>query len=393
MRDSKIIFLNQMAGPLFRELAEDIATELGHSILFTGHNQTVNHHSVKKLDIIKGIAYNRSNFILRVFTWTKYFVDSIYLVLKSSDKTLLFINTNPPYLGLVGSLFKSIRKQDYAILIYDIYPELLISLGKLKEGRISKFWRKVNGCILRDAKIIFTINTEMAEYIDKVLQGGSQIPKKIFVISNWVDVNIMKPKLKKDNWFAIQHDLIDKFVILYSGNMGYSHDIESIIEIARKMKANNNVQFVFIGEGEKYSLTRQIISSEQLNNILILPFQPEEALPFSIPAADIGIVSYQIGTEKYMEPSKIYYYMASGVIPFVLSMEESSLAKMVQDNNCGFAFKNIDTELIVKKINELFNDQKLQKEYKKSSRAVSEKLFSRSNTNLYIDELKKYYNN
>ena len=48
---AKILFLNQMAGPLFRELAEDVAEEFGPSILYTGHPHTKNRQGTGKLSI------------------------------------------------------------------------------------------------------------------------------------------------------------------------------------------------------------------------------------------------------------------------------------------------------------------------------------------------------
>jgi hypothetical protein len=38
---NRIIFLNQMAGPLFRELAEDLAKVWPQSTLYTGHPDTI----------------------------------------------------------------------------------------------------------------------------------------------------------------------------------------------------------------------------------------------------------------------------------------------------------------------------------------------------------------
>ena len=37
MKDTRILFLNQVAGPLFRELAEDIAISFGSAELLSGH--------------------------------------------------------------------------------------------------------------------------------------------------------------------------------------------------------------------------------------------------------------------------------------------------------------------------------------------------------------------
>lgn len=50
---------------------------------------------------------------------------------------------------------------------------------------------------------------------------------------------------------AIQHQLTEKFVVMYSGNLGITHDIESIVLTAEILKENTAIQFVIIGDGAK----------------------------------------------------------------------------------------------------------------------------------------------
>ncbi len=48
-----------------------------------------------------------------------------------------------------------------------------------------------------------------------------------------------------------QLGLEDKFVIQYAGNMGYVHDVETIIEAAALLADTPDVHFLFIGSGAK----------------------------------------------------------------------------------------------------------------------------------------------
>ena len=56
---------------------------------------------------------------------------------------------------------------------------------------------------------------------------------------------------KTENPFILKHNLLDKFVVMYSGNIGFTHNVESIIEIAEEIKENEDIIFLIIGEGLK----------------------------------------------------------------------------------------------------------------------------------------------
>ena len=128
----KIIFLNQAAGPLFRELAEDVAKIWPQSVLFTGNPDTVHRSRESCLHIEPAPGYDRSSYFSRFRSWVKYFFKVLWFVWKQPKNATLFIVSNPPFLGLVGLFFKRVRMQRYVMLVYDIYPDMLIGLGRLK---------------------------------------------------------------------------------------------------------------------------------------------------------------------------------------------------------------------------------------------------------------------
>jgi len=117
-KNSKILFLNQMAGPLFRELAEDVSAQLGPSILHTGHPHTVTSPGTETLRITQAPGYDRGSNIRRLFSWILYFLSAWGVILKHHRKSTLFIVSNPPFLGLLGYLFKKLRNQPYVVLVH-----------------------------------------------------------------------------------------------------------------------------------------------------------------------------------------------------------------------------------------------------------------------------------
>lgn len=388
--DVKILFLNQMAGPLFRELAEDVAEELGPALLYTGHPHTAHRVGTGQLAIQAAPEYDRRTVLRRLLSWLRYFFAAFMVVAESQRTTLLFIVSNPPFLGLLGYLNKMIRGQRYAVLVYDIYPDLLVGLGTIRTGFISRAWTLLNRMVLEHASLVFTIGDDMARLLERTNDLGRTDAGHAIIIPNWADVETVRPRAKTVNPFAIEHGQVGKVTVLYSGNMGNTHDIESILAVARELKDHETIRFLFIGEGAKWLLVQKTIADEGLDNITLLPFQPEDVLPYSMTAGDIGIVAYQPGTEECIVPSKTCYYMAAGLVPLVVSGTKTDLSRQLVENNCGFWIRTGDTENMTLAILSLAADLELLGRYKATARSYAERFFSRRNTERFIDALRKY---
>ena len=78
-----------------------------------------------------------------------------------------------------------------------------------------------------------------------------------------------------------------------------------------------------------------MVADKKLKNVLLLPYQKKEILPFSLGAADIGIVTLSEGAENISVPSKTYYTLAAGSAIIALASLESELALLIEKYNCG----------------------------------------------------------
>ena len=379
-RKYRIIFLNQMAGPLFREMAEDLSTVWGPSLLHTGHKDTLKYVSSQYLTISQAPEYDRTNIPRRLISWVKYFFSAFKILWHQPSDSFLLIVSNPPFLGLIGMFFKVLRRQSYVMLVYDVYPDLLVNIGALKSRHIARVWHSLNRLVYKHSRMVFTIGHDMAQRIKYNEKSSRKRKLQMVCIPPWVDVANILPIPKHRNQFALKHGLLNKTTVLYSGNMGYTHDIETILEAAKGLRDETDIMFVFIGEGAKWHLVEQTIKDNQLQNVLLLPFQPEDVLPFSMASGDIGVVAYAAGTEGCMIPSKTFYYMAAGAVPLILSRTETDLTKIVDQEKCGIWVKSGDAEGLAETILCLHRDPERIDRLKRAARKTAETDYSRKNT-------------
>jgi len=145
-----------------------------------------------------------------------------------------------------------------------------------------------------------------------------------------------------ENKFINNFNLEDKFVVLYSGNQGRCHDLNTILDCVKHLKNQHEIVFIFVGNGFHNKKIRKFISAENISNCLILPYQKKRDLKYILSAADIGLVSVIDEATDIVAPSKLYGHLACKNAVGIISNEKSYLKNIVEANNCGKWFKNKD---------------------------------------------------
>ena len=232
-----------------------------------------------------------------------------------------------------------IFNQPYLCVVYDLYPEVAIALGVVSERHpVARLWRRLNQLTWRHAEAIVVLSHTMKPHI---VTQCPEVAKNITVIHNWADPEAICPRPKADNWFAQAHGLDQVFTVLYSGNMGRCHDIDTILAAALELR-HDAVRFVFVGAGAKRQPSIDWVQAQGLTHCLFLPYQPKEVLPFSLTACDLSLVSLVKGVEGLVVPSKLYGSLSAGRPVAAICEPHSYLRSLLQDGKFGQAFNNGD---------------------------------------------------
>ena len=384
----KIVLINQVSGPLFIDIANAFSSNGFETKLLTGQIEKTYAEVNDNVITQQYIEYDRRTSIKRILSWTIFTIQIFFKLLFSNHKQPLLLVSNPPMGPFVGLMMHKLFKQPYSVLIYDIYPDALVNFGVVKEDSfIVKIWGRLNRSLLNKADKVFTIS----KYMGDTLKTYYERHDNMVIIPNWVNNNFIKPIPKSENWFVAKHNLQDKFVVLYSGNMGVTHDIESIIEAADKLKSQKQIQFVLIGDGTKKEKIEQMINDKKLNNVLLLPFQDAEVVPFSMASADISIVTLAEGAGSLSVPSKTYYMMATGSAIIAVAQTDSELVHLVDEYKIGVSVTPRDFTSLASTIVALSQDTEGYKEYSKNALATS-KQFTPKNAFEYVTEVLAQYN-
>lgn len=305
---------------------------------------------------IRGKAINGILFCLR---------SGLHLIKSCWRGDVLLITTAPPFLPILGLLANICFGLPYCCLIYDLYPDIAVELNVVpSQNLIVKFWNFINKCIWKKAQAIIVLSPTMK---NRIVNKCPEIKDKISVIHSWADPNWIKPLSKQNNWFAKKHNLLDKFTVLYSGNMGRCHDMDTIIAAAEQLQ-NQPIQFVFIGDGAKRQDCIEKVHNLGLQNCLFLPYQDKQTLPYSLTACDLSLVSISPGMEGLIAPSKLYGMLAASRPVAAICDTNSYLRQLLADAKCGAAFTNGDATSLAEFIQFLAADKQLADRMGKSGR-------------------------
>ncbi len=378
-----ILILNQMAGPITWELAEDIANTLGQVALLTGHPDTLQ-KSHPNIQMSPATPYDRANFPRRIISWVRYWIQAFFWLWRWPKDTPILLFSNPPFLCWLGWFANVLRGTPFTVMVHDIYPDVLVKMGGFNENRpIIGLWQRLNGRAYERATAVMTLGEYMAQTLGAQFDASKTPHGSIEVIYLWVDVNKIKPIPKHENWFAEKHNQIDKLTVMYSGNMGLGHDIETMIEAAATLKDQSDIHFMFIGSGPKWQIVEHVKQEKKLENVTLLGWQPEESFPYALSTADLAFVSLEEEMQGLAIPSKAIYSMAAGSAILAITQPKCELGEWVNLYDCGAVTPPGDVNELVQQILTYRNPEKLHA-HKANARRTAEERYSRQNTQQLI---------
>ena len=263
-----------------------------------------------------------------------------------------------------------VRRMPVVINIQDLFPREAVELGMLTNPMLIRMFEAMEREIHRLAAGVTVHSPGNREH---VIQHGGQ-PGRVHLVYNWVDTEHIRPG-GRNNGFAQQHGLQDRFVVSYAGTMGWAQDMQTIISSAARLRDHLDILFLLVGDGvgKEKAQTRSL---ELGLNIKWLPIQPWSVYPEVLAASDISLINLHPGLHTPVVPSKLLSIMSAGR-PVVASLPlESDARQIVSEANCGICVEAGDDEALASAILNLYANRSLAREMGQRGRAYAETHFS-----------------
>ncbi len=287
---------------------------------------------------------------------------SIFLALlfrlRRGDRVLVV--TNPPFLPFLTQLACWLRHADCYLLIHDVYPEVAVAAGLLRDRGLAA--RLINGLTRRlylAAERIIALGRDMAALI----HHKAPLPTdRVVVIPNGADVDQIAPESRGDNRLLAELGLTNKFVVQYSGNMGRSHAIECLAACAERLRDDPEIHFLAIGWGAKRAWLTEQVRTKNLTNVTIIDPVPRDQLVASLNACDLSLIPFVAGMAGVSVPCRMYNVLAAGKPIVAVADAHSELALVVQEEGVGYVVEPGDVDGLARAVLAARNDLALRTE-------------------------------
>ncbi len=362
-----VVFFNRVyppsrgaTGRMLRDLARAFARD-GWDVTVVTTGPEKRNERDGAVRVIRLSSGGKANSIL---SYGKVWVKMLIAGFMMPRRDLIVTMTDPPLLITVGRILARFKKSKHINWCQDLYPDLLPALGIKLPPPIMKFFKLTSRRSMKRCDRVIVIGRCMARY----LTHSGMDPGRISVIPNWPDSELIAgaPEKKKapvpdtpegakplDELFR---DMEPKFRILYSGNLGRAHPVQTVMDAAALLAPTNpEIEFVFVGDGPQFDRLAAERTRRGLENIRFLPYQPASRLRELMESGDLHLISMTARAAGLLVPCKLYSALAVGRPCILVGPEQSETARIIEDFHAGAVVPQGQAQKLAKTIREYRN--------------------------------------
>ena len=362
-KTSTAYFLTAIAQGLVTDYPVTVFTEAS---LYEGQSYSLASHAVVKgveIHRCRGTSFDKNWLPGRLVNGcTRAIAIFLQALWQCHTSDVILVVTNPPLLPLMAWLLKALKGCEFILLVHDVYPEVLSVTGITHAHSLAyRLVQGVNHLIYGQASRIVTLGRDMQKLVESKLT--QPVEGKLVCIPNWAETEIVYPTDKQDSSLLKRLNLVDKFVVLYAGNMGRTHDLQILLDAAEILAdIKPQIHFLMIGAGVQKQEVEARVQAQQLPNVTVLSYLPHSEKNVTLNSCDVGIISFLPGMAGVSVPSRMYNQMAAGKPLIAIADNESELAKVIQEEGIGWLVSPQDEDQLVKLLTQIVNDAELCKD-------------------------------
>ncbi len=338
----RLLVLNQYYRPgveatahLLTELCEELARDHDVTVI-TGrlrdYEDEPDYEVCNGVEIVRvhSTSFDRAPLHRRALNYFTYLGRALRRGLRARRPDVVLCMTDPPMVGDVALLVARRFRRPLVVISQDVFPEIAVELRRLTNPVLVRALDILIRWYLRRATRVVAIGETMRMR----LEAKGVPPSRLRVIPNWADTSAIVPQ-ERDNAWAREHELVDRFVVMHSGNVGHAQDLETLIRATPTLRDLDGLAVVVVGFGARHAYLESLRDELGADAVRFLPYQPRELLSLSLSSADVHYVGLARGLAGYVVPSRLYGILAAGRPVLVAADPASETAQLVRHVGCG----------------------------------------------------------
>jgi len=355
----KILLLNQCFYPDVVSTAQHL-TDLATSLASRGHEVTViasdrgyddpairfqRRERWEGIDIIRipAASFGKSSMWRRALNFGSFlFLCSLRLLVMRRNDVVVAL-TSPPLISFLAALFVKLKGGSFCFWVMDLNPDEAIAAGWLKaDSATTRILQRMLNYSLKVASRTVVLDRFMKE---RVVAKGVDATR-VAIVPPWSHDDTVVYSAAGREAFRQQHGLVDKFVVMYSGNHSPCHPLDTLLDAARVLRQKAEIVFCFVGGGSEQAKVRDA----GLSNVKCLPYQPLNELSNSLSAADLHVVVMGDEFVGIVHPCKVYNILSVGAPVLYVGPEPSHVTDIASQHGQFFMCRHGDVDAVVKAI-------------------------------------------
>jgi len=221
--------------------------------------------------------------------------------------------TTPPLISVLAGWLRPWKAARMLYWTMDLNPDEAIAAKYLDpNSRTARLLQRLQRFSLRKSDAVVALD----EFMKQRLTAQGVEEERIRVVPPWShDADVRFDRAGREE-FRAKYKLGEKFVVMYAGNHSPCHPLDTLMRAAKAMRLRDDVAYVFVGGGSEHARVAAYAKSNQLKNILCVPYQPREKLAAVLSAADLHAIVMGDAFVGIVHPCKIYNVLAVGA-PFL----------------------------------------------------------------------------
>lgn len=304
-------------GHQFAIVASDITYFSGKA--HSARRRLLTEENIDGIRVLRMYTYAsvHKSFAWRVVSFLSFMVTAIWGGLRAGGVDVVMGTTPPIFQAVSACVVASLRRRPFLLEVRDLWPEFAIEMGILKQPLLIKLARWLERLLYARATHIL-VNSPA--YRDYMIGKKGLDPEKVTLISNGVDPDAFDPAARGEG-FRREWKLEDKFVVTYAGALGVANDIPTILRAADRLRGEQNILFLFVGDGKERQNLEKQAQSMSLENVLFTGSRPKNEMGEILAASDVCLATLMnIPLFATTYPNKIFDYMAAGR-PTILAID------------------------------------------------------------------------
>jgi len=278
-------------------------------------------------------SFGKSSIPVRLLGAGLFLLQTVVRGLFTGRLAAILVSTSPPMCSAAALAIGGLRRVPVKYWVMDQNPDQMIALGRIREdGLAARTFNRLNRRILGRADDVIVLDRFMAQRVCR----KRDVLEKLTVLPPWPHEDVLEPVAREENPFIERHGLRDKLVIMYSGNHSIASPLTTLLEAALALRDDPRLHFMFIGGGLGKQEVDDVIARHRPSNMVSLPYQPLSEIKYSLPAADVHVVSLGDTMVGIVHPCKIYGAMAVGRPILMLGPSPSHAADLIDEHHIGW---------------------------------------------------------